>query len=177
MPDKAYIVYRYSASIAVPHFDTSQFAVLRPTMRTVFRCVPSYPLFIVWWAFHRSGVFSNKDFSMIALLEGGRILHRTCVFPRFYKFPFMGKNDVQLGEIWTRGDFRHRGIASKAINCVLNLESYRNKTLWYVVEEDNADSIRLAERAGFLKYSAAEKKRRLGISALGEYQIHMGKPE
>ena len=147
------------------------FVQLRPTLRNVLKYAAHYRPLLAWFFFHCFRVFYNRSFSMICYLKDDEMIHRSCVFPGFYKFPFMNKNDLQLGEIWTHEDARRKGVATRAIGHLLSLDCYEGRAFWYVVKENNADSIRLAERFGFSLYCRAQKKSRMGVSFLGRYEL------
>lgn len=179
---ETYLVYKLTNTEVPPKMDSGNpgFTILRPTIYNVLRFAKSHYPFMAWWLFHRCGVFHNKCFIMLCYFENNQIVHRTCVFPSFYKFPFMNKEDLQVGEIWTREDYRNRGMATRAIKYILNLDQYNKKTFWYVVGASNSESIRLAERSGFSACCTAHKKNKMGISFIGNYEIstkHYSKPE
>lgn len=168
-----YLVYKLvnNSSLQSSQNGHSVFTILKPTICNVYKFAKNYYLLAAWWFFHLSGVFYNKLFSMIVCFENKQIIHRTCVFPGFYKFPFMKEGDMQLGEIWTREDCRNRGLATNAMRYILNMSQYKNKTFWYVVESSNQESIMLAKKAGFVAICMAQKKSKMGISMLGKYEI------
>ncbi len=173
-----YLIYKILNDRVPPTLSgvRSDVTILKPTISNVLKFAQSYHPFIAWWFFHHSGVFYNKYFVMVVLLDKNQIVHRTCVFPGFYKFPFMDKEDLQLGEIWTREDYRNKGIATNVIKYILNLDQYKNKTFWYVVEESSSESVSLAESSGFYACYTAHKKNKMGMSFIGKYEIST-KPE
>jgi len=170
---KTYLVYKLINNGVPPnlHNKDLDFTIVKPTLFNVLRYTKSYYPFIAWWLFHHCGIFFNKSFVMIIYLKTNQIVHRTCVFPGFYKFPFMNKEDLQLGDIWTTKDCRNKGIATHALKYILSLDQYKNKTFWYVVEASNVESIRLAEKFGFNVCYTAHKKNKMGISFIGNYEI------
>lgn len=123
----------------------------------------------VWWAFDALGVFAGRDFSELTLWHDGRRLHRLIVSPRWFRFPFMGRDDLQLGDLWTRPDARGQGLARAAIAEAL-LTRQANQ-VWYVVEAGNVASVRLAESAGFQLLGAGRRTRPLGLRAAGRFRL------
>jgi len=170
---KTYLIYKLINSRAPSnmHKGSPDFVIIKPTIYNVLRFAKNYYPFVSWWLFHHCGVFYNKCFFMIGHFENNQLVHRTCVFPGYYKFPFMNKEDLQLGEIWTKEDYRRKGLASHAIKYILNLDHYHNKTFYYVVSANNFESIRLAEKIGFIACYKAHKKRKMGLSFIGKYEI------
>ncbi len=71
--------------------------------------------FYVWRAFHAAHVFANRDYALLVIYDGDRLVHRSCVFPRYPRFPFMRDDDLQIGDIWTDPDYRGQGLATRAI--------------------------------------------------------------
>ena len=45
------------------------------------------------------------------------------------------------------------------------------RTFWYVVDEDNASSIRVAEKAGFRLVGSGLRTKRLGLRVLGRFVL------
>ena len=167
-----YLVYKLINNANFPHqvWQKNGLTIVKPVLRNL-GFAAQYRPFAAWCIYHFGRVFINDRFMMVACFKDGRMVHRTCVFPGFYKFPFMDKNDLQLGDIWTREDHRGKGLASRAIGYVLSLSDFKDTIFWYVVEPGNTESIRLAEKHGFAVSCSAEKKKRLGLSFLGWYDV------
>ena len=75
--------------------------------------------FGVWWIFHNLHLFANRGYAILVIYDGDRLIHRSCVFPRYPRFPFMRDSDLQIGDTWTDPSYRGRGIATLAIREVL----------------------------------------------------------
>lgn len=102
----------------------------------------------VWWAFDQLTIFARPDFAELTLWRGENLLHRLIITPRWFRFPFMDRADLQLGDLWTRPDARGQGLASLGVELARRMADPSDR-LWYLVEADNAASIRLAARAGY----------------------------
>jgi len=83
----------------------------------------------------------------------------------------MGKNDLQIGDVWTDPSFRGRGIATIAITNILARFSKEDKTFWYVVEDTNKSSIKVVEKLGFKLVGYGKKCPRWGLYLLGFYDF------
>ena len=59
--------------------------------------MPAFP-FAVWWLFHILHVFWNRDYALFVIRQNGKIVHRSVITPGYFRFPFMGKHDVQVGD-------------------------------------------------------------------------------
>ena len=129
------------------------------------------PPYVVWWLFHRSSIFSNRDYAALLVLQNARVVHRSMIFPRFFRFPFMGKDDLQIGDTWTAEDHRGRHLATSAIHAAVALLHREGRTFWYLVQETNTPSIRVIEKAGFTLVGRGAKVPRAGLMLLGAYRL------
>ena len=69
------------------------------------------PVNYLWWALARTGGFSRPDFAELRIERAGRVMQRLIVTPRWYRFPFMGPADLQIGDVWTAPDARRQQLA------------------------------------------------------------------
>ena len=150
-----------------------RFEVWRPSIiRVKPKGLPLYP-FIVWWVFHHLSIFSNKNYHIyLAYTDENRLVHRSCVFPKYFRFPFMAEQDLQVGDTYTEDDFRGRGLAKFVLQNALADQSSSVNRLWYVVEDDNLPSIRVVEKSGFIRYGVGERRRSILGSLFGKYIIN-----
>ncbi|HPJ07506.1 MAG TPA: GNAT family N-acetyltransferase [Deltaproteobacteria bacterium] len=183
MLKKAYTNHKYlfyslpSSAVIDEKRDTSNHGeylctIWRPSMTTV---IPSgvVPIpFAMWWLFHTIQVFSNNDYSLCLIYHQHTVIHRTGVFPRYFRFPFMAQVDLQLGDLWTHPDYRSRGLATIAIKRVINEFASTGRRFWYVTDEDNSASIHVIEKAGFIRSGEGTRTKRLGVSLLGSYVLN-----
>jgi len=133
---------------------------------------PTLPLInIAWSIFHFLHIFSNRHCSVLLIRHGSRIVHRSCVLPRFFRWPFMAADDLQITAVWTHPEFRHLGLARFALTTILQRFSDGKRTLWYLTQSDNPASLALSHAAGFSPFAAMERKNRFGIHALGNFRI------
>lgn len=129
------------------------------------------PRFLVWWAFHQLRVFYNRDYVVFLMFDGHRLVHRSCIFPGFFRFPFMGRGDVQIGDTWTHPDLRGKGLATHALHSIVARLAGPGRSFWYVVDAANQASIRAVEKAGFQCVGTGRKRPRAGVRMLGYYTI------
>jgi len=148
------------------------FELWRPTwLDMVPRGLPLYP-FGVWWAVHQTRVFSNREYAVLLIRSGSRVVHRTCVFPGYWpRFPFMAREDLQFGDIWTEPDYRGRGLAAWALGYLVNTFAGSPRRLWYLVEETNRASLRVVRRAGFVCVGRGRRVSRWGLRLLGSFVL------
>ena len=146
------------------------YEIWRPS---VFALVPrGMPLvpFAAWWLFHHSRVFANRDYALFLIHQGGRIVHRSVITPGYFRFPFMQRDDLQIGDTWTSDDHRGKGLATFALRQITE-SGNSGRCYWYVVEERNTASIRVVEKAGFCRVGRGARHPHLGLHLLGTFEI------
>jgi len=127
---------------------------------------------LAYLAFHQIGVFANGDYSALCLDgEGGRPLHVSCVFPRFFRFPFMAADDLQVGATFTEPGARGQGLAQRALIEAVQRLIRPGRSFWYLTEVANRASCAVAEKAGFEVVGYGARVPRFGIGALGAYRL------
>jgi RimJ/RimL family protein N-acetyltransferase len=143
----------------------------RPSLTRI--CPPGqrlYP-FAIWWLLHVLRVFRNREYGVFLIRHASQWVHRSVVTPRFFRFPFMNVRDLQVGDVWTAESERGRGLASFALLSILRADRDRQRPYWYLVDEGNVASIRVAERANFRRTALGTRTSRCGIRFFGAYQI------
>jgi len=128
--------------------------------------------FAVWWMMYQLHIFKNKDYRVFIVYEGKTLVHRSGVFPRYFRFPFMAQEDLQIGDLWTHSDHRNKGLATYAIQEIVNILGKPGRRFWYVVEKDNFASIRVIEKSGFVRVGEGIRTKRFGVSLLGSYVLN-----
>ena len=132
--------------------------------------VPWHP-FVSWSLFARLGLFKNNAYSVVSLKVKGKIVHRSCVLPAFYRFPFMASCDIQIAATWTDPEFRGRGLARNCANAIIRMHCPNRSAIWYIVSSDNLASIKVAESCGFTLVGQGRRTKPLAISALGRFVV------
>jgi RimJ/RimL family protein N-acetyltransferase len=127
--------------------------------------------FKAWWVFHQLRIFANREYALLLMYDGERLVHRSGIYPRYFRFPFMGDRDLQIGDTWTDPEYRSQGLAQAAVVHIARSFSRPGRTLWYLAESDNEASVRVIERLGFKFVGAGERTRPLGIRALGQFRL------
>ena len=123
---------------------------------------------VAWTAFHYAGLFANRKYCVVYIRHGGRIVHRSCVVPRYFRWPFMSNDDLQISSTWTDPGFRGKGLATLALAHIVRTMTAPRRRFWYVSRDSNFQSIRVCRRAGFDFFGYALRKSSLGIRALGQ---------
>ncbi|MDQ6706496.1 MAG: GNAT family N-acetyltransferase [Acidobacteriota bacterium] len=138
-----------------------------------------FPLFpyAVWWICHIIGIFRNRQYAVFLIYSGHSLAHRSVIFPKYFRFPFMTAQDLQIGDTWTSDEHRGKGLASYALRQIVRMETRMGRKLWFVAEEQNARSLHVAESAGFRKAGVGVRTKRFGIRLLGSYIVEELFPE
>lgn len=124
--------------------------------------------FRYWGIAYLLKMFGNHDYRVLYLLSGSRVAHRSVLMPRYFRWPFMNRNDLQVSSTWTDPSYRGRGYATYALTLLAQLYSKPGRSIWYVTRENNIPSIKVCLSAGFQPYNYAERKNFLGIPILGK---------
>ncbi len=125
--------------------------------------------FIAWWVMHYLHVFANHDYGLFLIYYDKRIVHQSVITPRYFRFPFMAQNDLQIGDTWTAPEHRGKGLATFALSQILLECRKQDRKFWYVVEQDNVPSIRVIEKVGFARTGEGTRTKHCGLSILGAY--------
>lgn len=142
----------------------------RPSLRSLLPpgC-GAYP-FLVWRLMHMLRFFHNRDYGVYVIRHRGRWVHRSVITPRFFRFPFMDGSDLQVGDVWTDEEERGKGLAKTALLSILHAEPDRQRTYWYLVENSNRPSIRVAEGAHLRRVAVGVRANRWGLRFFGAYR-------
>lgn len=127
------------------------------------------PTNLVWWAMERGRLFARGGFAEVTIRRNGRLVHRLIATRGWYRFPFMERDDLQFGGLWTCLPERRRGLARIAMAEVHRRIGSEATRFWYVTNADNAASIGLIESCGYRLFGKGRRTRPLGIAMLGQY--------
>jgi GNAT superfamily N-acetyltransferase len=130
--------------------------------------IPLFP-FGVWTAMHRLHMFANREYGLFVVYAGTQLVHRSGIFPRYLRFPFMASVDLQIGDVWTHPEHRGRGLASFAIQEILAATASSGRRIWYLVDDENRVSVRTIATFDFASLGTGRRVSRWGLRALGHY--------
>ena len=147
----------------------------RPSMTQIKPAeLPWFP-FAFWWIFHVFHIFINDRYALVLIRMRGQLVHRSCVFPGYFRFPFMSAADLQVGDIWTSPEMRHKGLAAYALASIINSHA-TNTRIWYLTTKENAVSIKLAEKCEFKAYAWGKRRNQISSSWIAEFDISSSPP-
>ena len=116
--------------------------------------------------------FANREVGAVCIHYADRLVHYSAFTPRYWRFPFLADDDLQIGDTWTSPDHRGRGLAGYALHEILDMKQKSGRGLWYVVGDNNPASIRVVERAAFELAGVGRWHRPWGIKMLGSYVMN-----
>ena len=145
--------------------------VWHPTWRRWTPPALSGAKWLVWALLHYSGIFPGRRYAVVQIWHGGELVHRSPVFPKYFRFPFMQSHDLQVGDTWTDERERGRGLAVVGLRHAAAMAGAGGSRLWYVTTRANAASVRVAERAGLAQVGVGTRRNRFGLAVLGQYRI------
>jgi len=126
---------------------------------------------IIWQLFHLARIFKNRDFAVFIIKDNHSTVHRSLIFPKYFRYPFMERADLQIGNIWTHPDHRCRGLAEFAIKQIIQTFDKPNRRFWYIVEKSNIVSINVIEKCHFHRFGEGTRSKRLNMRLLGSFVI------
>jgi RimJ/RimL family protein N-acetyltransferase len=124
-----------------------------------------------WWALGKVGGFGQAGFTELRVEREGRLLHRLIVTPVWYRFPFMTKDDLQIGDVWTSPEARRQQLARAAIIEAHHRFGRAGGRFWYVTDATNVASGALARSCGYRLVATGRRTRRFGLRLLGQFVI------
>ena len=87
----------------------------------------------------------------------GAIIHSTCVIPKCFKFPFMGKDDIHIGPCVTVKEYRGLGLFPYVVSSVIENELNDENSAYSMINTKNISSIEGFKKVGFLPIALMRK--------------------
>lgn len=148
-----------------------RFETWTPALRRVRpRGLPLVP-FAFWWGLHQLSLFGNRDYAMVLGWRGDSLVHYLAIVPGYFRFPFVGPNDLQIAVVWTDPDHRGKRLAPFAIDMAMRFRGAAGRRFWYMAAEDNVASLKTARRAGMERAGRAVRPDRPGLGRLRPYEF------
>ena len=156
MPKDTLVYNKSSNGIALDIDSPYQTRIWKPG---IFRYLPPHKniKYLAYWMFYMVGIFKNDNYSAYYMFENDVLVSSCMVIPSYFKWPFMGIDDVQFTYVMTSNDYRGKGVAGKLIKKIMSDLQPKVDTFWYVTDKKNIASIRVAEKMGFQLIGQADK--------------------
>jgi RimJ/RimL family protein N-acetyltransferase len=170
-----FFAYRFDSDAPLPDLpplpESYTFELVRPRLpRPVPAGLPALR-FTAYAAFAALRIFRHRDYAVAIIRKDGQIVHNLVLTPPYWRFAFMSKNDIQIGAVNTLPSERGRSLAMHSVQRSIRELHAPGRRFWYIVEDDNKPSIRVAEKAGLVLHSRAVLTRPLGTTILGRYEL------
>lgn len=148
--EKAKALYFKSNKLVFDKFEEKKFKtrIWRPSLFSPLP--PGKPFkYIILTLLYALKLIPNKNYLLIELLDKEEVMSSILVVPKFEKFKYMGKNDIQFIYVMVKEKFRGQNLAIHTIKESLAHLKKPVDNYWYVTNRNNIASIRVAEKLGF----------------------------
>lgn len=102
-------------------------------------------------------IISHNKASIYFIKDEKGIVHSSYVIEKCCKFPFMKKDDIEIGPCYTRKDMRGKGIYPSVLNYIIQTELTEHNFAYMIVEENNSSSLRGIQKLGFINIGNLKK--------------------
>lgn len=101
----------------------------------------------------------GRSYEHYLVYDKEQLIHYSVVLPRYYRYLFMGSNDIQIGPYWTAEEYRGQGICPFVIREIINQYKAHKRYAYVIIMENNMKSQRSALKAGlnFYRYGIRTK--------------------
>jgi hypothetical protein len=89
------------------------------------------------------------NYKVIYIKKGANLVHYSYIIPRNFRFPFMGKEDLQIGPCFTYPGYRNLGIYSRVLRLIPYLFGEAGTIFWIYTSQTNIISQKAIEKSGF----------------------------
>jgi len=170
--DGIYEVYRFckktATSVDLP--EGYEVAIWQPGLRSMVPPTMS-PRFLAWWVFSYCGIMKSKLYRGLLITQNGEVVHRSCLVPKYFRWPFMADGDLQITSTWTKPAHRGQGLAKFGLKYLVDRFASDDRTLWYLTRQDNPASIAVCNSCSFELVARACRSRRWGSLLLGKFAL------
>jgi len=154
-------IYASGDQIELPDFSeflsTYNVKIWRPSLLKIIPKNRSLK-YIFYWLAHYSGVFRNKNYSAVLVYKENKLISSTIVVPAYFKWPFMGKDDVQYTYSITDKEYRGKGINTMLKLYIRYIFLKEGGKVWGVVDPHNLSSIKVLKKTGLNFYCTGYRK-------------------
>jgi RimJ/RimL family protein N-acetyltransferase len=128
--------------------------VFRPDcLHVVPKGMKKEPGFIIWWFLYLTiWRWQGKSYEYYLVYDKEQLIHYCLLSPKYYRYPFMNNDDIQIGPFWTAEGYRGQGICPTVIAKVMEDYKSRNRYAYIITRENNVNSQRSIAKAGLEVY-------------------------
>ncbi len=114
-------------------------------------------IYVIWY------LFTLGKYQIIYIYDKNNIIHYSHIIPKFWKFQFMERDDLEIGPSWTHEEYRGQGIYPYVLNYIINKFEKNCIDFYMIVNKTNIKSIKGIEKSGFLQVGELKKSKVLGV--------------
>lgn len=135
----------------------------KPSLSRLKLHTPANSLVFLFWYFMTFG-----KYRIVYVKDGDVIIHFSIILPKYFKFPFIGPNDLEIGPCWTKEEYRGQGLYPAALSYIIRKYQHtRVQRLFMFTRKPNVASQKGILKVGFRPFGIGFKSR-LGIYQLTE---------
>ncbi|OQA66628.1 MAG: hypothetical protein BWY36_00871 [Candidatus Diapherotrites archaeon ADurb.Bin253] len=127
--------------------------------------------FFLWSIYSILWKIKKNVYELHLLYDKDILIHYSVVLPKYYRFPFMERKDIEIGPCWTHKNYRGQHLYPFVLTKIINKFTNKQINVWMFCDEGNISSRSGILRAGFEIVGYGEKTRLLGLKLLGQYRI------
>ena len=121
---------------------------------------------------HQARLFGRGHYGEVVIYSDGELVHHTGFAARYWRFPFLRKDDLQITSSWTAPEHREQGLEEFAVEKIIGAYRRPGRRFWFCVEEGDLESIRVAEKTGFSPVGVGNQVLPFGVELLSYYRMH-----
>ncbi len=106
----------------------------------------NHPIYDLYWYIN-----TNGNCWRYSVFYNGKEVHHSYVTRKCFKFKFMSKDDIQIGNCFTHNSYRGQGIYPFVIQKIIN-DNYQvndNIDIYMLINKNNISSIKGVQKIGF----------------------------
>ncbi len=131
--------------------------VFSPTLFQLKKHSANVAIYLFWF------LITLGKYKIIYVEKDNTIIHYTHILPKFFKFPFMGSKDLEIGPSWTSELYRGKSIFPAVITYIIHVFKDDNRIFYSFAHIDNKPSQKAILKSGFNKWKNGNKIGKLGI--------------
>lgn len=165
MISNKYIFFKYNnkkLTDANENFSHYKEEIFSPTIGMLKKHTAKKIMYIFWF------IFTLGRYKIIYIYDNTKIIHYSHILPKFFKFPFMKRNDLEIGPAWTDKNYRGRGIFPYVLWEIIHKFQKDKRDFYVFTHIDNISSQRAIVKAGFYEWKKGYKSDKLGIYRISD---------
>lgn len=91
---------------------------------------------------------SRGTLRILLLFDGEQVIHTSYLTRKTFRYPFMSRKDINIGQITTDPAYRGRGIMTNVLKLIYSFYADKSENLWIYCDEENIGSQKAIERSG-----------------------------